>query len=629
MHTDSDAPTRRHTLVQWVVLVLGLSILGVMMSLNMVLEHRYTDTREQDRLSTQAKVIAQNMALHLASGNRALEVMLSGVSDLDMVSQISFLKSMVGAMPGVRSIGILDEGGNLLVSSRSENIGMNFGNRRYFQAVKNKPDAEVLYISMPFQSVQGIYSINLSRVILGREGEFRGLVYATLDNRYFETLMQSVLYTSDMWAAAVHSDGPLFLRWPEHSNIAGIDLSQGDTLFNRHRASGQQATVQYGLSKGQSENQIVALYTVLAPSLNMDKTLVIAVGRDTDQVFALWQRRATIQGLLFGLMALLSIAGLAIYQRRQRIFDIEAAAAHRALRAKDEDYRLIVEGTNDMVIKLDTEGRFTYANPAFCTLFGVAPAELIGRHSLDLPALVGQCIEALALEQLMTSPYITRYQQSSDTTSGLRHIDWRAEALRDEAGAVTGFVSIGHDVTEHIMLAAALKEQAQRDPLTGLANRRYFLEKGYLEQARASRHEHPLSLLMLDLDHFKRVNDTYGHKAGDVVLQKLSELLLSNKREPDIAARLGGEEFVLLLPDTDLGAAVQVAERLRAAIEDSVVVTDAGEVIRFTTSVGAAQMGGRTTTLEHLLEQADQALYQAKHTGRNRVCTADASGSGE
>lgn len=617
-----DAPIRRPELVQWIVLVLGLSILGAMMAFNMALEYRYTNTREQDRLSVQSKAIAQNMALHLASGNRALETMLSSVSDLDMVSQILFLKSMVNAMPGIQSIGILDESGNLLVSSRSENIGMNFGSRRYFQVAKAKPDAEIVYISTPFQSVQGIYSINLSRVILGRQGEFRGLVYATLDNQYFETLMQSVLYTPDMWSVAVHSDGPLFLRRPDSGNIAGIDLGQGSTLFNRHRASGQQATVQYGLTTGQDGEQIVALYTVSAPNLNTDKTLVVAVGREMNQVFSLWRRRAGLQGLLFGLIALASIAALLLYHRRLHAFDAKAVAARRALRAKDEDYRLIVEGANDMVVKLDVEGRFTYANPAFCVLFGLAPTELIGQYCQDQPALAAQCIEPLVLQQLSAPPYIVRYQRSGDTTNGVRHIDWRAEALRDESGRVSGIVSIGHDVTEHIMLTRALEEQAQRDPLTGLANRRYFMDRGHIEQSRASRHGHPLSLLMLDLDHFKRVNDTYGHKAGDVVLQKLSELLIENKREPDIAARLGGEEFVLLLPDTDLDAAVRVAERLRGAIAGSAVVTDTGETVRFTTSVGAAQMGGQVETLEQLLDQADQALYRAKHTGRNRVCAA-------
>lgn len=628
MPTDSYTPARRPALVQWFALILGLSILGVTMSINMGLEYRDTGEREQERLSVQAKVIAQNMALYLASGNQALESMMHEVPFLDMAAQISFLRSMVDAAPGIRTAGILDENGNSIASSRSEVIGMNFGNRTYFQAAKSRPDAEVLYISTPFQSVLGIYSINLSRVILGRDGKFRGLVYATLDNQYFETLMQSVLYAPDMWSATTHSDGPLFLRQPDSGKAAGVDLGQGDTLFSRHRAGNQQSSVQSGRAYGESTPQTAALYTVSAPSLNMDKSLVVAVGRDTDEVFALWWHRAMMQGALFGLIALLSMAGLYAYQRRQRVFDARTAAVRRALRAKDEDYRLIVEGTSDLVLKLDTDGRFTYANSAFCAVFGLTPGDLIGLRCQDQQALAGQCMEDTVLQQLKQPPYTVRYQQSSHAPNGTRHIDWRAQALRDEAGIVTGIVSIGHDITEHMVLTSALQEQAQRDPLTGLANRRYFLEMGHMEQARASRYGHPMSALMLDLDHFKQVNDTYGHKMGDEVLQKLSELLIANKREPDIAARWGGEEFVLLLPNTDSAAAVQIAERLRDAIAQSAVRTDAGETIRFTTSVGVAQLGGEATTLEHLLEQADRALYEAKRTGRNKVCAVTASVAG-
>lgn len=631
MPVDTHVPTRKRVLIQWLVLILVLSVLGVTMSVNMVFEHRYMDTREQDKLSVQAKVIAQNMALYLASSKQALDTMLGEVSDLDTDARVPLLKFMVSTMPGTQAIGILDERGNLLASNRPENIGLNFGGRDYFQTVKSKPDADVLYISRPFRSVIGAYSINLARAVLGQNGEFRGLVYAILDNQYFETLMRSVLYAPDMWAAIMHSDGPLFLRQPDDgdiagsdlSRVAGTDLSQGDTLFSRHLASDRHATVQYGLIRGQTGNQIVALYTAHASGLNTDKTLIVMAGRDTDQVFAHWRGLVVMRGLFFFLIASLSIAGLAIYQQRQRVFDTKTAAALRALRAKDEDYRLIVEGTNDLVIKFDIAGRFTYANSAFCTLFGLTSESLIGLRCKDQPALAGQCIADDVWPQLLTPPYSARYRHSSTTANGLNHIDWNAQALRDDAGIVTGVVSIGHNITEHITLTDALKEQAQRDPLTGLANRRYLLEKGHTEQMRASRYGHPLSALMLDLDHFKRVNDTYGHKIGDVVLQTLGALLLANKREADIAARYGGEEFVVLLPDTNLAAAIRLGERLRVLVEESAVVTDAGETIRYTTSVGVAQMGGQVATLEQLLEQADQALYQAKRTGRNKVCTAE------
>ncbi|MBV6273782.1 diguanylate cyclase [Alcaligenaceae bacterium CGII-47] len=590
-----------------------------------------TYSREQNRLSVQARVIAQNMGLHLVSGKLTLKTMVGEVSNLDWDVRTPFMSAIANALPGVSAMGMLDEHGNLLVSNRDAYVGMNLGGRNYFQRVKSQPVADMLYVSRPYQSTEGIYSINLSRAVLGRDGEFHGLVYAALDNQYFETLMQSVLYAPDMWASLLHSDGPLFLSRPDHQNIAGSDmsqvagatLSQGDTLFSRHQTSGELVSTQHGLTRGRSGDQIIVFNTVYDSSLDMDKTLVVAVGRNIDQVFTIWRRRTLAQGLLFGLIALLSTTALAIFQRRQRVFDIKAREAYRALRAKDQDYRLIVDGTKDLVFKLDKNGCFTYSNPAFCALFGLMPSDLIGQRCDDHPALIKQCMDDAILRQLAIPPFTAHYSRSSDTTQGLSHIDWHAQALIDEDGAVSGIVSIGHNVTEHIVLTNTLQEQAQRDPLTGLANRRYLLERGQTEQVRAHRYKRPLSALMLDLDHFKRVNDTYGHKMGDVVLQTLSALLLAHKREPDIAARYGGEEFVVLLPDTDLTAALQIGERLRKLVEQSAVVTDTGETIRYTTSVGVAQMGGEVMTLECLLGRADQALYQAKRTGRNKVCTVD------
>jgi diguanylate cyclase (GGDEF)-like protein/PAS domain S-box-containing protein len=160
------------------------------------------------------------------------------------------------------------------------------------------------------------------------------------------------------------------------------------------------------------------------------------------------------------------------------------------------------------------------------------------------------------------------------------------------------------------------------DYLTGLYNRRYFMQRGAEEFKRARRSSQPLALFMLDIDWFKKVNDDHGHKAGDMALQNLAAVLKLNLREVDILGRIGGEEFAILLPNTSLNNAARLAERTRQSIENSsFVVLD--QVLSFTISLGVAEITDEVSGIDDLLRNADLALYRAKAEGRNRVVVAD------
>ena len=179
------------------------------------------------------------------------------------------------------------------------------------------------------------------------------------------------------------------------------------------------------------------------------------------------------------------------------------------------------------------------------------------------------------------------------------------------------------EVKMRTVLQAKLQSQVQVDYLTGLATRRHFMTQASEEIARARRYGLQLSLCMLDLDRFKTVNDTYGHKAGDKVLKRFSEICLASLREIDIAGRLGGEEFAILFPETGLDQVRLVVERLRERLANERVPLDDGVVLQFTVSIGVALLEASDEGLDSLMARADRALYAAKHGGRNRVCVAE------
>ncbi|MCB0932473.1 MAG: diguanylate cyclase [Mycobacterium sp.] len=182
-------------------------------------------------------------------------------------------------------------------------------------------------------------------------------------------------------------------------------------------------------------------------------------------------------------------------------------------------------------------------------------------------------------------------------------------------------LGVVQDITERKELELRLFEQANTDPLTGCANRRYFIDRAETEIARVRRYGGELSLLMLDVDRFKSINDSYGHLAGDVVLQKIGSALKSLLRTVDSPGRLGGDEFAVLLPETNLDAAILVADRIRDTVTGTPTIGPEGPIPPFTVSVGIASLAD-DSGVDAFMHRADRALYQAKSNGRDQVVGA-------
>jgi diguanylate cyclase (GGDEF)-like protein/PAS domain S-box-containing protein len=203
------------------------------------------------------------------------------------------------------------------------------------------------------------------------------------------------------------------------------------------------------------------------------------------------------------------------------------------------------------------------------------------------------------------------------------HVLCLAEVEADADGCHRLFGAL-EDITERVRLEQQLEHQAHTDALTGLVNRGYFLDLAEKELSRARRYRNPFAIAMLDLDCFKAINDAHGHESGDRVLKEFAAICRDSLRESDLLARIGGEEFVILFPETTREKAAEVAERIREGVAATTVIAAQGGTIRFTASIGIAELAAIDKNIDALMGRADRALYEAKRSGRNRTCVAAA-----
>jgi diguanylate cyclase (GGDEF)-like protein/PAS domain S-box-containing protein len=293
----------------------------------------------------------------------------------------------------------------------------------------------------------------------------------------------------------------------------------------------------------------------------------------------------------------------------------------------------IMERMNDGVLVMDAQDRIVDLNPAARSLLGVAPNG-IGQPVRALlerwPAIVASCHDANGCQSEIVLD-----------AGASRYADLRISTLRDRHGLVTGRLLVIHDISQRKQtelavqianerlqdqlaeikgLQAQLREEATRDVLTAMFNRRYLEETLPRELSRAARDHCPLSLLILDVDKFKQLNDKYGHEAGDVILKAVGPYLHGNIRAGDVACRYGGEEFVVVMPNTSAETAHQRADEWRTWFGQ--LTTAYRDVqLRGTLSGGVATFPEHGQTAAELLRAADMALYAAKAAGRNQVVT--------
>jgi diguanylate cyclase (GGDEF)-like protein/PAS domain S-box-containing protein len=326
-------------------------------------------------------------------------------------------------------------------------------------------------------------------------------------------------------------------------------------------------------------------------------------------------------------------------QQRLDELDAEYIRQINNLTASGEKYRILLDESSDPIFMFDPNGQYLYVNRAFAEGVNRKLDEIIHKKIWDVFPK-DEADKRFAVVKWVFENGETRIiEVRVPRTDGDRYYITTAKPVINTDGKVASVICISKEITERKRmeeelrqaneklsaqlveiesLHETLREQAIRDPLTGLYNLRFLNESMKREIAQAIRENNSLSVVLMDIDHFKNFNDTHGHKAGDEVLQALGKMLSTQTRAGDIACRYGGEEFMVIMPSAHTEETFKRAEQWRKMFE-STQIDDKGKLLSATVSAGVATFPDHGSTGDEIWRAADKALYEAKTTGRNRV----------
>ncbi len=528
--------------------------------------------------------------------------------------------------PELRSLFLV--GGDGLLRNTSSVLAapaIDLSDRDYFQA-QQVAIRDAMFIGVPVRSrIDGRWLVPVSRAIEDSFGGLRAVVAAGLAPESLRHLIDDYRLGDDFRVAILLSNGATAACGGMAGCEDRLDVAAGPFVGDR-ASGGRMAYLPGGAGPGAFER---------GPRYGMVTVVAIA----DDKVLASWWRMVPVFVGLSTLGSAAMAVGLMVLRRqmlaRRAAMDALAAAnaelearvadRTRELTASEDRLRGFVRATLDAVVIIDGKGTVTEFNPAASRLFGYDPAEIVGRsvnmlmpdgyarhHDAHVAAGNHPGQRPVGRERQMIGRRKDGSEFPIELTVGTQCTDGQVN-----------HVGVIRDITERKANEDLLRRLANTDGLTGVFNRRSFTEEAERQFAIAQRHDRPLAVLMIDADHFKSVNDTHGHDVGDVVLKALAATIGGRLRETDVLGRLGGEEFAVLLPETDPDGAARMAWTVVEAVRQVRVPLSGDRALGFTVSVGVASRTAAEASFGGLLKQSDTALYQAKQGGRDRVVCFD------
>ncbi len=449
--TKPATPLSRYA-IEWLLLGSVLLLVALIIGHFLSKMHKDIEALERDRLAVQARVIHDALERQIDTINRTLVGIRDELphwrSQPDGMAQAQRrLKAFADAMPAVRTLLILDAEGNAIASNQDALIARNFGERDYFQIVARNPNADTLYLGPPFKTTLGVFGMNMVRMVRGANGEFAGIVSATLDPAELTHMLESVRYAPDIWAALAHGDGKLFLITPLREELLGADLAKPGSLFSRHRDGGKATSVMTDTVLLTGQQRMMAQHTLQPPALKMDKPIVVGIGRDLGAMYARWREEAILLGGIYALLVAITVPGLYLTQRRRRQAEAKTEAANAALEQSEHFMRSLIDVIPGMVGYWDAELRCGFANIAYREWFGKTPEQMRGIRIQDM---MGETLfrKSEPFMRLALAGEHQHFERTLTKADGSTGYTWAHYIPDVTDGQVRGFFVLVSDITE-------------------------------------------------------------------------------------------------------------------------------------------------------------------------------------
>ncbi|MDN3578646.1 diguanylate cyclase [Chitinimonas viridis] len=480
--------------------------------------------------------------------------------------------------------------------------------RGFYQQLQDNPGQELVF-SPPMQIPNSIeLGFLMARRIPSRDRQMGGMVVALVKLEYFHQLARRLEAVEGSVFTLTDNNLLVVARYPEISGAIG--KAPANSLLLSSWVDGRST----GYTVTRSPYDAVERGYTFRRLEHFP--FIVLVGQPENAYYGDWRLKA---GAYVSTLLVLLCFGLAMIWRGWREAKLALALQLGAQRLQEQDAHIVraIETISRPLLLVRADGDIILqANKAAAELCGLPVESLIGQPLTQLYLRPEHHVEITA--QLTARQSLTDYELKFRRPNGDSYWVALSGSVIEYQGERAYFVNLT-DISERKRAQESLWRRATLDPLTGVPNRGYFLERAQLEWLRAVRYGHQVGVLMLDLDHFKTVNDTHGHDAGDQVLQRFAERMQGELRETDLFGRLGGEEFAVLLPEEAETGLLEAAERLRNALASKPIVLEDGHALAITMSVGCTLSNELSPDIESLLKEADQALYAAKAAGRNRV----------
>lgn len=541
--------------------------------------------------------------------------------DLEAEKQIlTMFANTTEANPNIKFCYAGYEDATLLINGYEPPIGYDPRTRPWYtSAVKSYPAYSV---GIPYQEIKSNeWLISISVALTDSSGHLNGVMTVDCTLEYVIDMMEKDTNFDTQSNYVIDSESKVFVHrnrnyvntkidsivpglsklFVDNAGVIKYDLNGKKRIAYYQKMALSDWVVVSAIDESEILNPIIFKLSVIVPAL-----IVLAILLGMVQVL-IYERSfvkpiVTLRDRIAEITTGKSISNmtnqfsnLELSEISKRIEDM----AETALRKKSDELALILDATSDAILVLDLSGKIIHANDKYNDLLETLLSAHVpeNHHRVNLSSL-NETLETLLMDH---GKCIEQY----------------ACPVMDQ-GVVRGRLWRYRDITDKVKAEEDLKRLATTDSLTELWNRRYFLEKGTLEIEMVKRTGLPLSLLFIDIDHFKQVNDTYGHAVGDEALKHMASILKKFVRSTDLVSRFGGEEFCLLTPNTSIEAAFQLAEKLRGYFDDhSIFVLD--HMLHYTISIGVSSYVANETGIDGLLAAADKACYEAKNNGRNCV----------